>query len=362
MASPTIVDLFAGCGGLSLGAHRAGFVTGLAIDADQQLTHSFGTNFPDTQLLQQDVRKVSSEVVRQLNLGAIDGVVGGPPCQAFSEMGRRLIDDPRRSLVGEFFRLVNLFEPKFFLFENVRGLGFEDNIELLHAGLDLLPQRWKTFGPTLLNAADFGAPTKRVRLFVIGFDSERVDVPDEASLTNAPKILVSVGDAIRDLATAGYVGKSNEFDVWCYDKRRRASAYATKLRSADGKFTGHQITEHTKKTLKRFSKIAAGGRDDIGKYVRLKWDGLCPTLRAGTGSDKGSYQAVRPIHPDQDRVITPREAARLQGFPDHFLFHPTVWHSCRMIGNSVSPIIAEALLSRIRAVLNGETKLKSAAE
>jgi DNA (cytosine-5)-methyltransferase 1 len=89
--------------------------------------------------------------------------------------------------------------------------------------------------------------------------------------------------------------------------------------------------------------------DKIGRHPRLAWGGQCPTLRAGTGADRGSYQSVRPIHPSENRVITVREAARLQGFPDSHLFHPTVWHSFRMIGNSVSPIIAKAVFQAIRS-------------
>ncbi|MNJ64000.1 Modification methylase BanI [compost metagenome] len=95
-----------------------------------------------------------------------------------------------------------------------------------------------------------------------------------------------------------------------------------------------------------------GSVDPVGKHKRLHWDGFCPTLRAGTGSDRGSYQSVRPLHPVEDRVITPREGARLQGFPDDFIFHETVWHSFRMIGNSVSPIIAEVLLRNIRQLFD----------
>jgi len=91
--------------------------------------------------------------------------------------------------------------------------------------------------------------------------------------------------------------------------------------------------------------------DKVSKFPRLSWDGLCPTLRAGTDSSRGSYQAVRPIHPDKNRVITPREAARLQGFPDWFQFSPTKWHSFRQIGNSVSPFVAEAVLDVIRCKL-----------
>jgi DNA (cytosine-5)-methyltransferase 1 len=104
-------------------------------------------------------------------------------------------------------------------------------------------------------------------------------------------------------------------------------------------------TRHTPEVAARYRRLRPGAKDETSKSVRLHPQGLCPTLRAGTDANRGSYQAVRPIHPTADRVITPREAARLQGFPDWFQFAPSKWHSFRQIGNSVSPLVAEALLS-----------------
>jgi DNA (cytosine-5)-methyltransferase 1 len=115
----------------------------------------------------------------------------------------------------------------------------------------------------------------------------------------------------------------------------------------EGAVSGCLGTRHTPKVAARYDRLKPGQKDEISKTVRLKADGLCPTLRAGTAADKGSYQAVRPIHPTAARVITPREAARLQGFPDWFQFAPSKWHSFRQIGNSVSPFVAEAVLSVI---------------
>ena len=119
-----------------------------------------------------------------------------------------------------------------------------------------------------------------------------------------------------------------------------------------GLVTGFFSTKHTAAVEQRFSNVEQGKVDRISKYPRLKWDGISPTLRAGTGSDRGSFQAVRPIHPDDPRVITVREAARIQGFPDWFIFHPTKWHSFRMIGNSVSPVVSTHLLSKILSAMN----------
>lgn len=356
---PSILDLFSGCGGLSLGAHNAGFSTALAIDSDEILTSSFAMNFPKARLLRADVRMIGASALEGLLPNGVDGVVGGPPCQAFSEIGLRDDRDPRRALVLEFFRIVKLTRPKFFLFENVRGLGFDKNIRLLEDGLEFLGSEWTIVGPKVLNAADYGAATKRRRLFVFGFNSTEMLVPTEDFLCREISTKVSVHDAIHDLATAKHLGTdARGFDLWKYDFRRMVSQYALSMRSRCGVFTGHRTTVHNHSTIARFRKLRPGQTDTVGKYERLIWNGLCPTLRAGTGNDRGSYQAIRPIHPEEHRVITPREAARLQGFPDEFLFHPTVWHSCRMIGNSVSPVIAEKLLQRIARHLPRTTEAR----
>jgi DNA (cytosine-5)-methyltransferase 1 len=172
----------------------------------------------------------------------------------------------------------------------------------------------------------------------------------------------TVRAAIADLVDAETFGEIDGFDAWKIARRGRPSCYSSKLRSADGIFTGHRMTIHTKDVIKRFRALRPGQIDPIGRHPRLSWDGQCPNLRAGTGKDKGSYQSVRPIHPDEPRVITVREGARLQGFHDSFKFHPTVWHSFRMIGNSVSPIIAEAILSLIAERMGFKRQLQMAAE
>ena len=115
----------------------------------------------------------------------------------------------------------------------------------------------------------------------------------------------------------------------------------------NGKISGNFDTIHLPEVSARYGSIIPGNTDPISRSKRLAWDGLCPTLRAGTGADKGSHQAVRPLHPEMPRVITVREAARLQGFPDWFCFHNTKWHSFRMIGNSVSPLVSESVLKVI---------------
>jgi DNA (cytosine-5)-methyltransferase 1 len=360
---PQIVDLFCGCGGFSLGAHRAGLSPKVAFDNDPILTSSYATNFPSTKLVQATLRTVEGSDIRKLLGQAPDGIFGGPPCQAFSDMGHRKATDPRRNLLRHFFRLVSELKPGFFVMENVRGLGYGSARVLLDECLELVPAKYKILGPLNLDAADFGAATLRARLFVIGYDPERCDPINEEDLEARTQRPTTVRSAIADLTNAEFIEETDDgFDSWKIVRPGRASSYSTRLRSKDRTFTGHRATNHTPDVRKRFKNLRQGQIDPVGRHPRLSWDGQCPNLRAGTGKDKGSYQAVRPIHPVENRVITVREAARLQGFHDAFRFHPTVWHSFRMIGNSVSPIIAEAILSLIADHMGFRSRHQMAAE
>lgn len=344
-----LVDLFCGCGGFSLGAHQAGFDVKAAFDLDPILTSSYRTNFPKTDLQLRDVRGLSGGEIKDIVGVPVDGVFGGPPCQGFSDIGKRDVNDPRRELLLDFFRIVDELRPRFFIMENVRGLSYKDARALLDRGISQVSSRYSILGPVLLDAANFGAATSRTRLFIIGTDRKRCPPISMEDLLAWQRRPATVKSAISDLANATLVeDPAAGFDVWRIVKRGRPSEYASALRSADGSFTGNRRTVHQATTEARFASLKQGTHDPVGRHYKLKWDGLCPTLRAGTGSDRGSYQSVRPLHPEEPRVITVREAARLQGFPDSHLFHPTIWHSFRMIGNSVSPIMSKAIFGAVR--------------
>ena len=359
---PRIVDLFCGCGGFSLGAHAAGLSTEIAFDNDPILTSSFSANFPSTKLVHATLRTLDGADIRRELGGDPDGVIGGPPCQAFSDIGHRRTNDPRRNLLRHFFRLVAELKPSFFIMENVRGLGYANARTFLDQSLELVQARYEILGPLILDAAEFGAATRRPRLFIIGYDPHRCDPITAMQLDAAKTAPATVSAAIADLQGAETLGEIDGYDTWKIARAGRPSLYAAELRSSDGIFTGHRVTAHTDAVKKRFARLRPGEVDAVGRHPRLTWNGQCPNLRAGTGKDRGSYQAVRPIHPEKPRVITVREAARLQGFPDSFKFHPTVWHSFRMIGNSVSPIISRAILSLIAERLELKRNFQVAAE
>jgi len=269
-------------------------------------------------------------------------------------MGRRLADDPRNKLLISFFEHVAVLRPRFFLMENVPGLLEKSNRDTLDSALGILPQDYKVLEPMILDAADYGSATSRPRLVVIGYDRNELDDMREQEFAGRMKLKLTVHDAIADLP-----GPSSRLEWLSYRQGVTPTKYGARLRRMpradlgsaraidylqNGQLNGFQTTVHTKAVERRFAMLQPGQRDQISKYPRLSWDRPAFVLRAGTGSEKGSFQAARPVHPDQPRVITVREAARIQGFPDWFQFHPTKWHSHRMIGNSVSPVFAEGIL------------------
>jgi DNA (cytosine-5)-methyltransferase 1 len=372
-----IVDLFSGCGGFGLGAKQAGFDVVVAVDIDSTLQSSYQKNFPNTRVLNGDLSLMDKEAWRiALSGEEIDGVIGGPPCQGYSRMGKNDADDPRRSLLGHFFRTVNIIQPKFFVMENVEGLLDDGNREELENAISIVDGRYKVFSPIVVDAYEYGVPTKRKRVVVIGYDPEEMT---ELSLKDIvpnglPK--VNVKDAISDISAPIMQRKDKDNYGWsAYREVQTLSDYAIKMRRLppawlgwsvaiekmqSGQTSGHFDTAHTEQVKARYAATQPGETDKVSRSKKLEWNGVCPTLRAGTGADKGSYQAVRPLHPDEARVITVREAARLQGFPDWFCFHKAKWHSFRMIGNSVSPIVAESILTLIKSKLLAKTEVRRA--
>lgn len=367
---PEIVDLCSGCGGFSLGAELAGFKTVVAVDIDPDLRSSFTKNFPESKIVSDGIESLNRKAWNKLyGTNRPVGVIGGPPCQGFSRIGKRNPSDPRNNLIGQFYRQVAILKPAFFVMENVEGLMDADNAPILYEALAQLPSRYEVLQPIMVNAADYGAPTLRKRVIVVGYDPNEIDTmcpEDFVPQDRGPR--VTVADAISDLPSPmgesitqhGFgwtqcpsrVGRPTNYVRECKTLPPKGVGWKTAIENLKkGIITGLMPTKHTPEVKKRFGVLTPGEVDPISRYPRLSWLGQCPTLRAGTGKDRGSHQAARPIHPEEPRVVTVREAARLQGFPDWFVFHPTIWHSFRMIGNSVSPHVSQSVLQTIRSKL-----------
>ena len=367
---PRLGDLFCGAGGFSLGAHLAGFHTAFAVDCDKDLTSCFSTNFPSANLLLKDLETVTPKQLLQeakIKPGELTGIIGGPPCQGFSIMGHRDVTDPRNGLLAKYFDFVSFASPAFFIMENVPNIMSKTYRTIVEAGLACVREKYTIVGPLLVDASRYGAATKRVRAVIVGYDPARVSeltVEDIRALEI--DVPATVHHAIHDLPDPSddhdgdgwhnYIKQPDTDTVGDYARRARmkppiglsTEEYATK---AGEQVSGLQNTLHAPNIIQRMDAMLPGGIDKTSKAKKLTWTAPCTVIRAGTGKEKGSHQAVRPIHPAKSRVITVREAARIQGFPDWFQFHETKWHSFRMIGNSVSPYVSYSLLSLLRARL-----------
>ncbi len=401
---PIAIDLFAGIGGFSLGFEQAGFDIAVAVEYDPIHAAVHAYNAPLTKVVCADLSAIQSEQIAEAAASnwhtadamttplEIDVIFGGPPCQGFSTMGKRLIDDKRNQLVFHFFRVIRDLRPKYFVMENVPGMNAGGHAGILQQLIaEFQAEGYNVVLPRILNAAQFGVPQDRKRLFLLGARADQalpcypvasvVPVPKRAH-TEGENVTTSlwsdglllgptVWDAIGDLPNL------DDFDVLrtsdelllrselVAHAEASASKYARTLRDLEADhddyayprrwdhmlLTNSLRTAHTPLSIERFSHTAPGETEPISRFYRLDAQGLSNTLRAGTGSERGAYTSPRPIHPFLPRVISVREAARLHSFPDWFRLHNTKWHGFRQIGNAVPPLLGRAVAAEIRKAL-----------
>lgn len=366
---PIAIDLFCGAGGMSLGFEQAGFDVVGAIDVEENNTNIYKHNFPSAHVLCADVSALSGDTIcqgMQIHNKEIDVLFGGPPCQGFSLIGKRIPEDPRNSLLYEFGRIIVEICPSYFVVENVAGILLGEATKALDRFTRIVEQAgYHLIKPIqILDAAEFGVPQRRRRVFLLGYASgatppeyPRATVPagdggkgDGPTVWDAIGDLPSISEHDQLLDCDSYFGRLGKPSP--YAKILRGEAHDPTDKSAVRDTNGNGLggclrTLHTTKTLRRFKSTKPGESESISRFYRLTKDGLAPTLRAGTGPDQGSFMAPRPIHPIQDRCITVREAARLHSFPDWFHFHATKWHGFRQVGNSVPPRLARAVAASV---------------
>jgi len=376
---PIAIDLFAGAGGMSLGFEQAGFdvVAAVEIDPIHCATHEF--NFPDCAVIAQSVVGLSApEIRRRAGIGdaTVDCVFGGPPCQGFSLMGQRVLDDPRNRLVLEFVRLVDELDARSFVFENVKGLTVGKSRALLEELVQAFEDRgYSVVRPwAVLNAANYGVPQSRERLFLLGSrHGQPLPAYPSPITTRADGKRAIIGlpmsptceEAIGDLPDADEFASLIETDTVRTKKYGRPSAYAAEMRclSEQAWHLGHPRTwdqetltssartEHTAISRRRFAATEPGRVEPISRFLKLPPEGVSNTLRAGTDGARGAFTSPRPIHYRYHRCVTVREMARLHGFPDWYRFHSTKWHGARQIGNAVPPPLARAVAGAVAQAL-----------
>lgn len=374
MNKPIAIDLFSGVGGMSLGIKQAGFRVIGAFDAESLHIRTYKKNFPSVKAHAIDLARTTSSELRRLSqcqYQDIDLVFGGPPCQGFSIGGHRKVNDDRNLLVFDFIRLVRGLRPKYFILENVQGLLSKRH----EITLDLVLKRSKLAGYRMtqdirvLNAADFGVPQRRKRVFILGYRSDCAPIfyPEPIAIRNCEgkDYQPVVSDALDDLPVGNgveYLFNQDRYDGLFAEP---SSHYAklmrnliqeegdrySKYRAPTKILTGCLRTRHDPEVIRRFRDTMPGSVEPISRYIRLSSSGLAPTLRAGTGPERGSHTSPRPIHPIEPRCITVREGARLHSFPDWFQFHAAKWHAFRQIGNSVPPRLARAVGQAVHAAI-----------
>ena len=377
---PIGIDLFAGAGGLSLGFEQAGFDVAGAVEIDpiHAAIHAF--NFPRCAVLPQSVEALTGAALRRasgIGRRTVDVVFGGAPCQGFSLIGHRVLDDPRNSLVREFVRIVGELRASYFVFENVKGLtvgGHRAFLDELIAAFDAIGYRvvlpWQ-----VLDAAAYGVPQHRERLFLYGARKDlplpiypgKLFCPAGNEWRSEPKG-PTCRDALEDLPDAERFGALLDSDEVRPRQWGEPTPYARELRclTDDAWHYGYERewdpavltssarTDHSSISRRRFAQTAPGAVEPISRFFKLAENGVSNTLRAGTDSSRGAFTSPRPIHYAFPRCITVREMARLHGFPDWFRFHATKWHGARQIGNSVPPPLARAVASAVMKALGIE--------
>lgn len=373
MNRPIGIDLFAGAGGLSLGFEQAGFDVAAAVEIDPVHAAVHAYNFPECAVLARSVTHLTGRDIRAaagIGDAKVDVVFGGAPCQGFSLIGQRAIDDPRNALVKDFVRIVRELDADYFVFENVKGITvgrhrrfLEEIIEAFEGCGYGVVRDWK-----VLNACSYGVPQDRQRLFLIGakngmplpaYPDAITSKPGSPSdgLPSAP----TCGEALDDLPDAERYKRLVETDEVHVERWGHPSAYAQLMRCEDAAgwyfgyrrvwspslMTSSMRTDHSEISRARFANTEPGDVEPVSRFFKLPPNGVSNTLRAGTDSARGAFTSPRPIHHKRNRCITVREMARLHGFPDWFRFNWTKWHGARQIGNAVPPPLARAVASEI---------------
>ncbi len=393
--APTFLDLFCGCGGFSLGMERAGFRCLAAIDFNPEAVKTFRENFRDVpQVLDRDLTKFPpTELASLIGTNRVDVIAGGPPCQGFSNArkvdganhhGERFKDDPRRLLFREYLRYVAHFEPRIFVMENVLGIqtaaggayftAVQHEARLL--GYRVVAQ--------VADAFALGVPQKRKRQLIIGV---RDSLPGffPGSISPAPRAIpgTTLGPAIGDLPrlAAGAGDEDAEYDP---DRRHRhlgkwgsvARHYLFRVLEIAKVpvLSAHRARPHNARDLRDFALLHEGESSAqamrLGvefewpyskehfkdRYTRQSRVKPCSTIVAHLSKDGLMF-----IHPTQNRSLTPREAARIQSFPDWFRFPVARTHQFRIIGNAVPPLVAEAVGLEVRAFLRAKPDRKTGA-
>jgi DNA (cytosine-5)-methyltransferase 1 len=340
----TAIDLFSGAGGLSLGAQKAGIEIAVAIEQNLPSAQTFKKNHPNAHVINDDIGSVDTKKIKVSPFV----IFGGPPCQGFSTSNTqtRNTHNEKNYLFQEFVRFVKDFSPEWFLFENVEGIvSFNKG-----ATIEYIEQCFKDLGYSVKSkvvcASDYGVPQNRNRFIMVG---NRINIDFE--FPKAQKKKISVEEAISDLPDLTN-GQMLEKGIY----KNSGSSYARKMRRRSKYPTQNFVSKNKDYVVERYSYIKQGQNWRAIPQRLMKNYKDTENCHSGIykrlNSDKPSvvisnYRKNMLIHPIQNRGLSVREAARLQSFPDDFLFEGSLTHIQQQIGNAVPPIMAEKIFKKI---------------
>lgn len=336
MGEYKFIDLFSGAGGLLRGFMNAGFSAAFSVEIWEPAIKTHKYNYPHVPVWSRDIRAIKDEELKDYS-DKIDVIIGGPPCQGFSTIGKRLVKDPRNELVFEFIRFVDVVRPKIFVMENVRGLLSANNGAIKDAIVEEFREKGYNVIHKVVCAADYGVPQMRHRVIFIGVRNDLVILPSFPEVTHSPEIYETVGSCIMDL-----VGQENVFPNHIPMNhneivRKRISC----IKEGEGipddglpkEVSQGSRSDYKNNNIKNFSHV----------YRRLSRYKPATTMVPG-------HNAF-PLHPTENRSLTVREAARIQTFPDDVIFMGNRQEQCIQVGNAVPVKLAEELAKHVKKIL-----------
>ena len=355
-----VLDLFCGAGGLSCGFEMAGFNIVGGVDFEPSAIKTHERNFPGGVNFCGDIREFSNQMIAEKFPDGVDVIIGGPPCQGFScanMQQKDITDDPRNRLFMEFIRFVEQLRPKAFMIENVRGILTKDDGFAKKQIYKLMDEAGYRVESQVLKASDYGVPQKRIRAVFVGIRKD-LDVHfDFGRLVKQNPVTVkeAIGD-LYDIESA--TCKMENQDSFDYISKPETE-FQKKIFTTSGKIENHRIHYPNEKVQERMSHVPQGGnwkdvpselwdtqRDNrhSSAYRRLEENGESVTIDTGH---------MNYFHPIYNRVPTVRESARIQSFPDDFIFEGNVGAQFKQVGNAVPPLLAYAVASEIKNTLEG---------
>lgn len=328
MKKYTYMDLFAGAGGMSLGFDNAGFKNLLAVEFSKDFAETYKKNFPRHNLIVDDIKNVTEKQIYDIIKNEkVDVIIGGPPCQGFSiagNIGRNFIDDDRNRLFKEFVRFVKIIKPRVFVLENVAAMERHNKGKTIKEIVSSFKEIGYDIKYKVLNAVNYGVPQERRRIFIVGTLGENnFEYPQEINR------IVTVKDAIDDLP---------------------------KLENGEtSEIPNHTAMKHSAQMLEKMSYVSDGGnRNDIPENLRPKSGDSRKYIRYN--SKKPSFCVTgdmrKIFHYSQNRALTCRELARLQTFPDSFVFLGNTGKVQQQIGNAVPVLLANKIALQVKEVLD----------